>query len=128
MEFTLETFIKASPERLYKAWLDTDEHSDMTGGEALITDDPDDKFTAWDGYIWGKNLELRPHEYIKQSWKTSDFDEDQDYSTIELTFTPENDGTKIVLKHTGLTYKDDHYKKGWFDNYFIPMKSYFEED
>ncbi len=126
MEFTVETIIKASPEKIYTAWLDTDEHSDMTGGEALITDDEDDKFTAWDGYIWGKNLELKPHEYIKQSWKTSDFDDDQDYSTIEVFFEPVEDGTKITLKHTGLTYKDEIYKKGWFDNYFIPMKKYFE--
>ncbi len=128
MEFQLETFIQVPPERIYKAWLDSDQHSDMTGGEALITDDPDDKFTAWNGYIWGENLELQPHSYIKQSWRTTDFDEDQDYSTIEVFFEAEGDGTKITLKHTGLTYKDDHYKKGWFDNYFIPMKKYFEEN
>jgi uncharacterized protein YndB with AHSA1/START domain len=30
MEFTVDTIIKASPERIYQAWLDSDEHSDMT--------------------------------------------------------------------------------------------------
>jgi activator of HSP90 ATPase len=126
MEFTVSTFIKTSPETLYKAWLDSDEHSDMTGGEALITEDLDDKFTAWDGYIWGTNLELKPNEYIKQSWKTSDFDEDQDYSVVEIFFNAENDGTKLTIKHTQLTYKDEHYRQGWIDNYFNPMKAYFE--
>ncbi len=127
MEFTLTFHIKAPPKRIYTAWLDSDEHSDMTGGDALITEDVDDKFTAWDGYIWGKNLELIPGKYIKQSWKTADFDDDQDYSTLEVTFDEEDDGTKITLKHSELTYKDEHYKQGWFDNYFNPMKDYFED-
>ncbi len=127
MEFTVETHIKAAPERIYNAWLDSDEHSDMTGGDALITDEIDDKFSAWDGYIWGTNLELKPYKYIKQSWRTVDFDDDQDFSTLEVFFEPENDGTKVRIKHSGLTYKDEQYKKGWFDNYFIPMKAYFEE-
>jgi activator of HSP90 ATPase len=126
MEFQLEAFIKASPQRIYEAWLDSDEHTAMTGGDALITDEIDDKFTAWDGYIWGNNLELRPYEYIKQSWKTSDFDEDQDYSILEVFLEPHEDGTRIILKHTNLTYKDEQYKKGWQENYFDPMKTYFE--
>ena len=128
MEFTINTHIGATPKRIYDAWLDSDEHSDLTGGDALITDEIDDKFTAWDGYIWGKNLELKPGKYIKQSWRTADFEDDQDFSTLEIFFEADGDVTKITLKHTGLTYKDEHYKKGWFDRYFTPMKTYFESD
>ena len=126
MEFTVETVINVSPEKLYRAWLDSDEHSEMTGGDALITDELNDKFTAWNGYIWGTNLELKPHEYIRQSWRTTDFEEDQDYSTLEIFFEPTEEGTKIILKHSGLSENDEKYKQGWQDNYFIPMKSYFK--
>ena len=127
MEFTLTFHIDAEPGIIYSAWLDSDKHSDMTGGEALITEDVDDKFTAWDGYIWGKNLQLDTGKYIKQSWRTADFDDDQEYSTLELFFEEEGGGTKITLKHSDLTYKDEQYKEGWIDNYFNPMKDYFEK-
>lgn len=126
MEFTVETIIKASPEKIYSAWLDPDGHSDMTGGDALITEDVDDKFTAWDGYIWGTNLELKKNEYIRQSWRTADFEEDQEYSTIEVFFEAVDEGTKITLKHSGLRESDEKYKDGWVENYFEPMKEYFE--
>ncbi|MFY0689588.1 MAG: SRPBCC domain-containing protein [Cyclobacteriaceae bacterium] len=125
MEFTLERHFPVPPEKLYAAWLDSDEHSDMTGGDALITDELDDRFTAWDGYIWGKNLELKPNEYIKQSWKTSEFEEGQDYSIVELWFQADDDGTKLTLKHSNLSDKDGQYEQGWEDHYFKPMSDYF---
>ena len=126
MEFTVDTIINASPERIYEAWLDSDEHSDMTGGDALITDDVDDKFSAWDGYIWGTTLELRENEYIKQTWRTQDFEDDQDYSPVEIFFEAVDEGTKITIKHTDLSDADEKYKQGWIDSYFTPMKEYFE--
>lgn len=126
MEFTIEDTFNVSPEQLYKAWLDSDDHSDMTGGDALITDEIDDKFTAWDGYIWGKNMELKPCEYIKQSWKTADFEDDQDYSTLEIFFQSEGAGTKLTIKHSGLRDEDEQYKEGWVDNYFVPMHKFFD--
>ena len=98
----------------------------MTGGDALITDDVDDKFSAWDGYIWGTTLELRENEYIKQTWRTQDFEDDQDYSTVEIFFEAVDEGTKITIKHTDLSDADEKYKQGWIDSYFTPMKEYFE--
>lgn len=126
MEFTLEQYFDVSPGELYDAWLDSDAHSEMTGGEASITPDLDDPYSAWDGYIWGRNLELREGEYIRQSWKTADFEEEQDYSTLEITLEPQEKGTLLKLKHSDLTDADDHYIEGWKDNYFEPMKGYFK--
>jgi activator of HSP90 ATPase len=125
MEFTIEESFPVSAKMLYETWLDSDGHTDMTGGEALITDEEGDPFNAWDGYIWGKNLELKVGEYIKQSWKTSEFDEDQEYSIVEITFKESNGQTTLILKHSNLQDKDDHYKQGWLDHYFEPMKVYF---
>lgn len=127
MEFTVEAILKATPEQLYSAYLDSDEHSDMTGGEALITEDEDDKFTAWDGYIWGTNLKLRRYDYIKQKWRTSDFRDQQEYSLVEIFFEPQDaQHTLMRIRHSNLRDEDIHYKQGWVDNYFTPMKKYFE--
>ena len=126
MEFTVSDTFNVSPEKLYQAWLDSDEHSDMTGGDALITDEIDDKFTAWDGYIWGKTLDLKPNAYIKQTWKTAEFEEDQNYSIVEIFFEPEGNGTRLTIKHSELTENDKQYEQGWIDHYFKPMHDYFE--
>lgn len=126
MEFTLETILPATPQVVYDTWLDSDGHTAMTGADADITADEGDPFNAWDGYIWGKNLQLIPYSFIKQSWRTDDFEEDQEYSTVEITLTPHEEGTLLKLHHYELTERDHTYLKGWEEYYFIPMKAYFQ--
>ena len=110
---------------LYKAWLDSEQHTAMTGGEAVVSDKVGDSFTAWDEYISGRNLELVPDTKIRQSWRTADFPEDQPDSELELAFIPTDTGTRIVLRHSNLTDADEHYKAGWEQHYFEPMAVYF---
>ncbi len=110
---------------LYKAWLDSEQHTAMTGGEAVVSDKVGDSFTAWDEYISGRNLELVPDTKIRQSWRTADFPEDQPDSELELAFIPTETGTRIVLRHSNLTDADEHYKAGWEQHYFEPMAVYF---
>jgi uncharacterized protein YndB with AHSA1/START domain len=126
--FTIETLLPASPEDVYFAWLDGESHADMTG-TAGATCDPrvGGAFTAWDGYIEGKNLELIDGRRIVQSWRTSDFAEGDPDSRLEIDLHPHHDGTRIVLKHTGLPNGEGpRYEDGWNDFYFEPMREYFE--
>ena len=69
LEFTVSAIIPASPETIYEAWLDSDGHTKMTGSPAHATANVGGAFDAWDGYISGKNLELKPGERIVQSWR-----------------------------------------------------------
>ena len=127
MKFKLTTTIPTSPERVYQAWLSSKQHTSMTDGEAKCTKRRGGTFTAWDGYIHGKNLELRPNEYIKQSWRTVEFEEDQPDSVIEIILEAKGaDQCKLTLLHSDLSSKDKKYKQGWVDSYFDPMKSYFK--
>jgi activator of HSP90 ATPase len=98
----------------------------MTGGAASITAEVGDEFDAWDGYIHGKNLELEPGRHIFQSWRTVEFDESDPDSRLEISLQAEGLGTRLILKHTNLPSHGDQYQQGWVDNYFEPMKSYFE--
>lgn len=125
MEFTVEAKFNSSAKAIYTAWLSSQEHARMTGGEATISDHIGDSFSTWDGYIEGKNIELIPNQKIVQSWRTSQFDTDQDDSIVTITLTEENEMTALVLVHSNLTDKDYHYKQGWIDHYFEPMKAYF---
>ena len=127
MEFQLTATFDCTVDRVYHAFLDSDEHSDMTGGQALITEDEGDKYSAWDGYIWGTILELKSNEYIKLTWRTPDFEEDQPHSLVEIFLSELDEGKcELRLKHSELLEKDTQYEQGWIDNYFTPMAEYFK--
>ena len=126
--FKLAATIPASPEAVYDAWLDSAGHSEMTGAKAIASDKVGAPFSAWDGYITGKNLELVRAKRIAQSWRTSEFSKTDADSTIIVTLAPAKGGTELTLEHSGVPDGDEHkgYEEGgWADNYFKPMKAYF---
>jgi len=125
MEFTLKTKFDATAKEIYTAWLSSDGHTNMTGGDATVTDKVGATFTAWDGYIEGKNIELEPFKRILQSWRTSQFEENEDDSQIEILLKEFEGQTELTLIHTNLPESGDHYRKGWDEHYFQPMKAYF---
>ncbi len=127
MEFTLTTKIEASAEQIYNAWLSSDGHTNMTGGPATITDKVGDRFTAWDGYIEGKNIKLEPFTRIVQSWRTAQFKEDEEDSQLEIILDESDGQTELTLNHTHVPEGGEHYIKGWDNHYFQPMKKYFSK-
>ncbi|MFT7155364.1 MAG: activator of HSP90 ATPase [Parvicella sp.] len=127
MNFTITTTINAKAEAIYNAWLNSEQHSQMTGGEAIVSDKVDGTFWAWDGYIEGKNIELIPFNKIVQLWRTAEFKENEIDSTIELTLEETNGSTLITLVHSNLSEAGEQYIEGWKDNYFTPMAMYFNK-
>ena len=127
MEFTLTVKIKATVKEIYTTWLSSEGHTKMTGGTASISDKISDSFNAWDGYIEGANIELNPYRRIVQSWRTSDFKEEEKDSQIEVLLKELNGETQITLIHTNLPEHGEQYRKGWDDHYFSPMKLYFNK-
>lgn len=120
--------LPARAKEIYEAWLDSKEHSAFTGARAVVSDKVGGKFSAWDDYISGKNLELKSGKKIVQSWRTTDFDDSDSDSNLEITFEEEKDKTKITLMQTGIPEgQKEELEKGWEDFYFSPMKKYFEE-
>jgi uncharacterized protein YndB with AHSA1/START domain len=125
-EYTLTTVIPASAREIYDAWLDSVAHSRMTGGQATTSPEPGAEFTAWDGYITGRNLELDPGKRIVQAWRTTKFPEDHDDSIITLTFEERDGGTLMTLSHSNVPEEHLGYEQGgWQKSYFEPMIAYF---
>jgi activator of HSP90 ATPase len=115
-----------SPKRMYEAWLDSKEHSAFTNSEAIIDPHVGEEFSTWEGYITGKTISLEPFTRIIQSWRTTDFDEDDPDSRLEVTFEAMDSSCKVMLNHTGLPNgSKGEYIKGWEDYYFAPMQEYF---
>ncbi len=126
MEFELTHEFNTTPQKLYTAYLDSLQHEAMTGGEADITNVVGDDFSAWDEYITGRNIFLEPNSKILPHWRTTDFPETRPDSIVEISLEElEPNRTKLTLKHSNLTDKNSHYKKGWIEHYFKPITEFF---
>ena len=129
--FETSDVVFATPKRIYEAWLDSEEHTSMTGGAADVSDERDASFSAWDGYIAGVNLELEPFHRIVQSWRTTEFPEGAPDSRLEIELDRTRDqlaGITVIIKHTDVPDgQGDSLRRGWSESYFEPMKRYFAQ-
>jgi len=76
--------IPATPEEVYEAFVDPKKHAKFTGSKATGNPVVGGEFTAWDGYIYGKNLELKEGKLIVQEWSNTDFPKGYPPSRFEL--------------------------------------------
>ena len=125
--FELKETFPVQPEVIYNAWLNSESHSNMTGGVAICSNVINGSFTAWDGYISGFNKLLVKNEKIVQSWRTSEFQEADEYSELIIELTKTNKGCLLTLKHLNIPEGQSNYKQGWIDHYFDPMKKFFRK-
>ncbi|MDQ5870233.1 MAG: SRPBCC domain-containing protein [Thermoproteota archaeon] len=77
-------FIAAKPVEVYDAYINGRKHSVFTGGKATCDPKVGGKFTAWDGYISGKNVELNKGRKIIQEWQTTEWPPRYPPSILEL--------------------------------------------
>lgn len=117
------------PKVIYSAWLNSKEHSKMTGSKAKINSKINSNFTAWDGYISGKTTQLQPDEKIVQQWRTTEFPENAPDSILEIELSETDKGTKLMMVHKNIPEgQGESYRKGWEDFYFKPMEEYFKKN
>lgn len=125
MAFELKRTFPVSAADLYQAWLTSLTHSQMTGGEAVCSKEIGGTFSAWDGYISGRNLELEKDQKIVQAWRTSEFDDADDSSILTLEFTDVPGGAELHLQHSHLPENMPDFEQGWIEYYFEPMEDFF---
>ncbi len=124
--YIVTTTVPASAQEIYEAWLDSLAHSEMTRGEASMSDEVGAEVSAWEGYITGRNLELVPRERIVQSWRTTQFTDEHEDSIITVTFEDVEGGTLMTIEHSNVPDEQRHYEQGgWQKHYFDPMQEYF---
>ena len=126
--FTVSGVVPANPVQVYEAWLSSEGHTAMTGSPATVDGNVDGEFSAWDGYIFGRTLELIPNQRIVQAWRTSEFPEGALDSHLEILLEEIPEGTKITLIHRDMPEDQvDSYRQGWEDFYFKTLKEYFKQ-
>ena|ERR1035438_7992129 len=125
LQFTVSAEIPATKEKIYHAWLNGKQHGAMTGVPATASTKQGGPFTAHGGYISGKNTELVPFSKIVQSWRTTEFSEEEEDSVLEIRLEDKGKHTLVTLTHSNLPPHGAQYEQGWIDHYFTPMKAYF---
>lgn len=119
--------IKASPHEVYEALMDAKKHAKFTGGKATISRVVGGKFSVFDRYATGVNLELEPDKKIVQSWRASDWPKSH-YSKATFALQKIEGGTRLTLTQTGVPEEfADDIAQGWRDYYWAPMKEMLEK-
>ena len=132
-EFTITAEFNVSAEKIYKAYLSTQGHTQMTGSPAKVDGRAGGDFTAWDGYIWGTFLELEKNKRIVQAWRTAEFPEDAEDSRVEILLEEIATSEALAMTRLSLTHanipegQSDDYKQGWEDFYFKPIREWIGE-
>lgn len=118
--------VPATPERVFGAWLDGEEHGAMTGASAEVEGGVGCKFSAWNGYITGTTLEVEESARILQSWRSGDFAEEDGDSQLEILLKPVEGGTQVTFNHSDIPAgQGQMYTGGWDEHYLQPMCDYF---
>jgi len=118
----------STPEAIYKVLLSSRGHSDFTGSRTKINARVGSKFTAWDGYISGKNIALTKGKRIEQEWMTSEFPEGYGPSILKISLLKKGEGTELSMIQTRVPVSQvKRYDEGWHSAYWEPLKVYFQK-
>ena len=117
----------SSPEKVYKAFLSSREHAAFTDSPAKISARKGTKFTAWDGYITGRNISLVKGKKIEQEWRTTEFPDGYPDSLLKISLKKKGEGTELSMIQSKVPASQvKRYTEGWYESYWNPLKAYFE--
>jgi len=120
--------IPAAPEEVYDAFVNAQKHTEFTGAKATCDAKVGGRFTAWDGYITGRNLELKPGKSIVQEWTTTEWPDGSPPSRVEFTFARKGAATEVAMVHSNVPASQaGSYREGWTAYYWKPLKEYFQK-
>ncbi len=122
----LSTVLAATPQVVYRAWLDSGQHASFTGASAKIEPSTGGKFSLRDGTITGKNIVVEFGRRLLQSWRTADFPKGAPDARLEVLFESVGAGTRVTIMHSELPEGfGQKLRPFWAESYFAPMTDYF---
>lgn len=117
--------LPATAEDLFAMYLDPALHAEITGAPADITPNAGAAFSAFDGGLTGRIRCVIAPRLIVQTWRSSNFyDEDPD-STLILCFSQQAEQGRIDLIHLDVPDQDfQGVNEGWELFYWQPWREY----
>jgi uncharacterized protein YndB with AHSA1/START domain len=132
MSIHQEALIAAPPQRVYQLLTSGDLFSAATGMPAEITDREGDAFSIFGGRVEGRQIELVPDQRVVQAWRFGAAHpspwESGVYSTVRFALERTEDGTRLVIDHTGIPKEwIEHISSGYPTLYQDPLMKFFQE-
>jgi len=120
-----ELTFAAAPSKVYRALVDSAEHTKFTGAPADIGP-AGARFTAYGGKVEGQTIELSEGERIVQAWRPATWAPGV-YSLVRIELRDEGGKTKLVLDHDAVPEEFvQHIDGGWHKMYWEPLRKYVE--
>lgn len=129
----------APPSRVYDALTDAGQFNrvvqlgaaarSMSIGSKPVEIDarPGGAFSAFGGYITGRQLELIRDQRIVQAWRVGSWDPGA-YSIASFELSAQGSGSALEFHHTGFPQGDaEHLLTGWNGNYWEPLAKFLAE-
>ena len=115
---------KIPPKSVYDLLADSCKRTEVTGREALMSDEVGGTFSTDAGEVTGVNVDLVPGQRLVQAWRRGDFPEGiYSMAAITLASTPSG-GTELVLTHRGVPkHLLDDTEEYWRHVYWAPMRT-----
>jgi activator of HSP90 ATPase len=118
-------FKDTTPDALYELYMDGERHSIATGAPAKISPKEGIDYSAHNGYITGKNLQLIKNRLIVQSWRAQSWSADDVDSTFIIYLEPQGSDTLLHAVHANLPDSAvDGINAGWNKIYWEPWRLY----
>lgn len=120
----------ASPDTVYQMLMDPEKHAAFSGADAEISNEIDGKFSVYDAYCKGYNIDLIPGKKIVQAWHFEEEGWPNDhYSICTFSFEPEGNQTILHFEQTGVPeHKVADLSDGWKEFYWEPMEAYLKNN
>lgn len=121
----------ATPDEVYRALTSSKLHSEITGSPAKVSARVGGRFTAWDAYITGKNIELSKGKKLIQEWRTTEWpDEKTPPSILSISLKTVKGGTELKMVHSKIPNAElaKSYDAGWYESYWNPLKKHFSKE
>ena len=118
---------KSKPRAIYDLLVEAKKHSAFTEHKASNQKKAGGKFSFYDGYITGLNVELVPEKRIVQAWRGADFPKGT-YSIAHFELKNARGGTELVFTQYGVPSKyHSRINQGWHEHYWNRMKKHLGE-
>lgn len=119
-----EATFTAPPARVYETLIDHAQFAAATGAPATGDSSEGAAFSAFGGYVTGRNLELVPGKRVVQSWRAKSWPEGV-HSIVRFELQAEGAGTKLVFDHEGFPEAEkDHLASGWHAQYWDKIRKH----
>jgi hypothetical protein len=124
-EFKQRVTLPCNAKLVFEQLLDSRKHTKITKSPAFVNKREGGTFTAFNGQLTGRNIEIKPNKKIVQAIRFKNWDKDC-YSIVTLkTIQTSNNKCTLELLQVGIPSNNiGKVKKHWNNNYWQMFKDF----